>query len=216
MKKPLIATAAALLMASTLAACGTTQATSSATPTAVQSPAQLQPVTISSMVRNMIDGATVPASGFVQMAGVGNMFEIEAGTLASEKSNNPDVRAYGREMVKDHGMMGLELNSKASIAGNTYTVPVTLDAEHQAKIDQLKAASAEQFDQLYIEMMRQSHKDTYELMNAMADRGSLANFNEFAADNKQMVLDHFNEANALAEKMMNTGMMSNGTAPETM
>lgn len=211
MKKPVIAAATALLLASTLAACGRTETTSPATPTAVQSPANLPPITLSSEVNELIDGATVPADAFLQMAGVGNMFEIQAGTIASEKSNNPDVRAYGREMVEDHGMMGLELNSKASIAGSTYTVPVTLDAKHQAMIDQLEAASAEEFDQLYIEMMRQSHKDTYELLNAMADRGSLANFNEFAEDNKEMVLEHLNEANDLAGQLMSENMGDNAT-----
>ncbi|WP_169728434.1 DUF4142 domain-containing protein [Geminicoccus roseus] len=211
MKKPVIAAATALLLASTLAACGRTETTSPATPTAVQSPANLPPITLSPEVNELIDGATVPADAFLQMAGVGNMFEIQAGTIASEKSNNPDVRAYGREMVEDHGMMGLELNSKASIAGSTYTVPVTLDAKHQAMIDQLEAASAEEFDQLYIEMMRQSHKDTYELLNAMADRGSLANFNEFAEDNKEMVLEHLNEANDLAGQLMSENMGDNAT-----
>lgn len=208
MKKPVIATAAALMLTSTLAACGNSSMSSPETPTAVQTTMALPEVNVSPDVLDMIDGATVPADGFVQMAGVGNMFEIEAGTIASEKSNNPDIRAYGRDMVKDHGQMGIELNSKASIAGNVYTVPVRLDAKHQAMIDQLNAASGDQFDQLYVQMMRQSHKDTYELLNAMADRGALSNFNEFAADNKEMVLNHLREADKLATSL-NMGNMSN-------
>jgi putative membrane protein len=108
-------------------------------------------------------------------------------------------------MVKDHGQMAIELNSKASIAGNVYTVPVRLDAKHQAMLDQLNAASADQFDKLYVQMMRQTHKDTYELLNAMADRGALANFNEFAADNKDTVLHHLQEADKLAMDL-NMGM----------
>ncbi len=207
MMKPVIATAAALMLTSTLAACGNTSMSSPETPTAVQTTTALPEVNVSPDVLDMIDGATVPADGFVQMAGVGNMFEIEAGTIASEKSNNPDIRAYGREMVKDHGLMGIELNSKASIAGNVYTVPVRLDSKHQAMIDQLNAASGDQFDQLYVQMMRQSHKDTYELLNAMADRGALSNFNEFAADNKEMVLNHLREADKLATSL-NMGNMS--------
>jgi putative membrane protein len=210
MKKPVLAAAAALMLTSTLAACGNTSTTSPATPTAVQSTTALPQLDVSPDVLAMIDGATVPADAFIETAGVGNMFEIQAGTIASEKSNNPDIRAYGRKMVEDHGQMAIELNSKASIAGNVYTVPVTLDAKHQAMIDQLNAASGDQFDALYVDMMRQSHKDTYELLNAMADRGSLANFNEFAADNKEMVLQHLREADTLATNMMGADMMPEG------
>jgi len=216
MKNPVIATATALMLATTLAACGNTSTTSPATPTGVQTSSALPPVELSPDVREFIDGSTIPADGFLQMAGVANMFEIEAGTIASEKSNNEDIRAYGRKMVADHGQMGLELNSKASIAGNQYTVPVRLDAKHQAMIDRLNAASGSQFDALYVDMMRQSHKDTYELLNAMADRGTLANFNEFAADNKEMVLEHLREADTLASNMMNAGTMSNGMGTSSM
>ena len=205
MKKPFMAAATALLLASTLAACGPRATTSPATPTGVVSPANLPPVELSPEVASVVNANTVPAKTFVQMAGVGNMFEIEAATLAEQKATDPDIKAFAQQMIKDHTKLGLELNGQASVAGNTYTVPISLDAKHQQMLDQLKAASGSDFDRLYVQMAgRQAHKDTYELFNAMADRGTLGNFNQFASNNKQMILDHLNAANALAEKMMST------------
>lgn len=204
MTKPLVALTASVLLASSLAACGYSTQMRSDTATDIVTPAsaELPPVETSPEIFEIINANSIPAKVFVEQAGVGNMFEIQAGELATEKASNPLVRTYGEQMVRDHTALGLAMNSKASIAGNTFTVPVTLDTKHQAMIDQLNAASGEQFDQLYIQMMRQSHKDTYELFNAMGNRGSLANFNELANDNKEMILHHLEQADAIAQQIM--------------
>ena len=210
MTKPLAGVAAAVLLATTLAACGETTQMRSDTATDIVTPASasLPPVETSPEIIEIINVSSVPAKAFVEKAGVGNMFEIQAGQIAAEKASRPEVRSYGEHMIRDHTKLGLAMNSKASIAGNEFTVPVRLDAKHQAMIDQLNAASGEQFDLLYVQMMRQSHKDTYELFNAMGDRGSLGNFNELANDNKEMILQHLQEADALAQQLMPTGMPS--------
>ena len=202
MKKPLIATASALLLATSLAACGGSATTSPETPAAVTSPADLPQLRTSPDVAELIGRDTIPAKAFVDMVAQGNMYEIEAAKLAEQKSTDPQIKAFAQRMVEDHTQMGLELNGQASVAGSTYTLPLSLDAKHQAMLDQLNAASGSEFDKLYVQMAgRQAHKDTYELMNAMADRGTLGNFNDFADNNKQMVLDHLNAANMLAESM---------------
>ena len=201
MKKPALMVAGALLLTTSLVACGRTEMSSPATPAAVTTSSSLPALTTSPDVMQVITPASVSARQFAEMVGRGTIYEVAAGTIAEEKAQNPLLRAYGKQMVTDHTEMGLALNNKAQIASNNYTLPATLDSKHQALIDQLNAASGAQFDQLYIQQMRQSHKDTYELMNAMADRGSESNFQEFAADYKQTVLDHLNHIDAIAEQI---------------
>lgn len=202
MKKPVLAAAAAVLMSTTLAACGWTDRPAPSTATGIVDSTALPRLQTSPDVLAVIDGDTVSAKQFVEMAGRSNLYEIEAGMLAQQKAQDPQLKAYGEQMVREHTEMGLAMNSKAAVAGPQFTSPATLDSKHQAMIDQLNAASGAQFDMLYIEQMRQSHKDTYELFNAMADRGSDSNFNEFAADYKQPVLDHLEHIDAIALKTM--------------
>jgi len=202
MKKPVVAALAALLLATTVAACGRMERSTSTTATDVVVPSNLPPVETSSDVLQVISGDTVSSRQFVEMAARANNFEIAAGTIAEQKAQDPLLKAYGRRMVADHTMMGLAMNNKAVLAGPQYTVPVTLDAKHEAMIDQLNAASGAQFDQLYIMQMRQSHKDTYELLNAFSDRGDESNFQELAQDNKQEVYNHLVEIDSIAERVM--------------
>ena len=39
---------------------------------------------------------------FVKTVAISDMFEIQAGQLATEKAQNGDVKSFGQEMVDDH------------------------------------------------------------------------------------------------------------------
>jgi putative membrane protein len=183
-----------------------------ATATDVVVSSNLPPVQTSPDVLEVISGDTVFVKEFSEMAGRANNFEIAAGTIAEQKAQDPALKAYARHMIEDHTAMGIEMNNKAVLAGPQFTIPVTLDTKHQAMIDQLNAASGEQFDRLYVSQMRQSHKDTYELLNAFADRGNESNFQELAQDNVQTVYEHLVEIDKIAQQMMSSdGSTMSGT-----
>ena len=201
MKKPVILAATTLLLASSLVACGRTETSSPTTPTDAVTSTNLPSLTTSPDVMQAIASNPVTAQQFIELAGRGNLYEIEAATIAQEKAQDPLLKSYAKQMIADHTQMAAAMNSKASLAGQQYTLPATLDSKHQAMIDQLNAASGAQFDQLYIQQMRQSHKDTYELLNAMADRGNESNFQEFASDYKQTVYNHLEQIDGIAEKV---------------
>ena len=47
-------------------------------------------------------GLSTAEKTFVTKAAKGNFAEIELGKLASQKSHNADVKAFGEQMVTDH------------------------------------------------------------------------------------------------------------------
>src|ERR671918_246687 len=72
---------------------------------------------------------------FVQKVAIRDMFEVESGKLAQEKSGNDAIKQFARKMVEDHTKTTNELKSIAQkIQG--LELPSQMDAEHQGKLDQ--------------------------------------------------------------------------------
>jgi putative membrane protein len=55
-------------------------------------------------------GLTTADKAFVTKAAKGNFAEVELGKLASQRSHNPDVKAFGEQMVTDHSKANDNLN----------------------------------------------------------------------------------------------------------
>jgi putative membrane protein len=96
---------------------------------------------------------------------VGGMTEVKLGELASQKSQNADVKAFGRMMVQDHTKAGEELKQIATQAN--ITAPMDLDETHRQQVDKLSNLQGGQFDRDYINQMVDNHEET---MNAIEDR----------------------------------------------
>jgi putative membrane protein len=47
-------------------------------------------------------GLSTPEKTFVEKAAKGNFAEVELGKLASQKSSNAQVKAFGQQMINDH------------------------------------------------------------------------------------------------------------------
>jgi putative membrane protein len=98
---------------------------------------------------------------FVDKAAVGGMAEVKMGQLATQKASSPDVKAFGQQMVDDHGKANQELKDLASKKG--ITLPTDLDAKHQATYDRLSKLSGAAFDKAYMhEMVTDHHEDVNE------------------------------------------------------
>jgi putative membrane protein len=100
-------------------------------------------------------------STFLTKAAVGGMAEVKLGQLATEKASNADVKAFGQQMVDDHGKANNELKDLASKKGAT--LPSEIDAKHQATYDRLSKLSGAEFDRAYMaEMVSDHHEDVNE------------------------------------------------------
>jgi len=93
---------------------------------------------------------------FIKTAAQGGMTEVQLGQLASTKGMREDVKAFGAQMVKDHGQANDELKTLASAKG--ITLEDKLDAKHAVMVDKFSKMEGAQFDKAYIDDMVADHK----------------------------------------------------------
>ncbi|HEY1225632.1 MAG TPA: DUF4142 domain-containing protein [Brevundimonas sp.] len=137
---------------------------------------------------------------FVSNAAIGGMYEVEAGRIAAERSKNPRIRALGQTMVTDHGKANEELKPIAA-AGNL-AVPTALDERHQGLIDNLRGATDQDFDRVYLQQQEAAHNETVMLLETYGRMGDNEGLKGWAAKALPVVrhhaemVDQLDEANA--------------------
>jgi putative membrane protein len=90
---------------------------------------------------------------FLEEALQGNRAEVALGRLASQKAMDPQVKAFGDTMVKDHTQGVMEIEALAKNLGVTLA-PEKQDSK-QAKLEKLNGAA---FDKAYVSDMVSDHK----------------------------------------------------------
>jgi putative membrane protein len=127
---------------------------------------------------------------FVQKAAMSDMFEIQAGRLAETRGGNSAIKAFGRQMVQDHTATSSAL--QAALRGQTGlpTPPTALDQDHQNMLNDLRNASAADFDQKYTDNQTHAHEDGLNLMQDYAHNGDNAQLRQFASDTAPKIQHH--------------------------
>jgi putative membrane protein len=109
-------------------------------------------------------GSSPTSASFVQKASEGGMAEVEASKLATTKAESPQVRQFAEQMVKDHSKANSELKGVAK--QKNLEVAASVNAEHKAAMEKLKAASGADFDTQYMELMKKDHDKTVALFTS--------------------------------------------------
>ena len=94
---------------------------------------------------------------FVKKAAKGNLAEIELGRLAVQKATSPEVREFGNRMIRDHSKANQELSTLAASKG--VKVPTSISLGEDVSVAHLKMLSGKSFDDAYIKMMVDDHKE---------------------------------------------------------
>ena len=141
------------------------------------SPGQSAPVNAAQDAVGAAVGATSAAilgantvEGYVNAATIGDMYEIEAGRLAQEKSQNAQVRSLAQTIVTDHTAASDELRPLIIAAGET--PPTEMDQRRKGMIDNLRAASGADFDRAWINQQISAHQEALTLHRGFADDGA--------------------------------------------
>jgi putative membrane protein len=95
-------------------------------------------------------------TNFIMAAAQGGMTEVKLGELAAANGMRPDVKEFGKMMVKDHTAINDDMKALATQKG--VTLPKSLDAEHQGMVDKMTALKGSRFDDAYIAGMIQTHQ----------------------------------------------------------
>lgn len=102
---------------------------------------------------------------FVSEAGMGGLAEVQMGTLALQKAQSADVKAFAQRMVTDHSAANEELQAIATAKG--VALPTELAGPHKASFDHLNTLSGAEFDKAYMMHMVPDHeKDVAEFDKA--------------------------------------------------
>lgn len=125
------------------------------------------------------------------------MYEVTAGKIAQQRSQSAGVKAFAAKMVQAHTATTAKL--KGIIASNSIQVapPAHVDNRRQGMLDDLRGATAADFDHRYITQQIAAHKEADILLRGYAHDGDNAAIKAFAADTDKSVKMHL----AMARKL---------------
>ena len=141
---------------------------------------------------------TSTTQGFVTAAAISDMYEVTAGKLALERSSSPAVKEFAQKMIDAHNETTTKL--KGIIVSNSIKVapPAHVDNRRQGMLDNLRGASAAEFDNRYVTQQVAAHKEADILMRGYAKDGDNAAIKTFASDTSKHVKMHLSMAQKLA------------------
>ena len=131
----------------------------------------------------------------------GNLAEIDAGKLATEKASDQAVKDFGQHMVKDHSKNESELKDLAKSWG--VDLPTAPDSEHSAAKAKLESASARSFDSQYMKDQVQDHEKDVKLLQDGIHSAENPSVREFAQQTLQVVQHHLSMAKQVHAKLPN-------------
>ena len=134
---------------------------------------------------------------FVQKAAMSDMYEIEAGKIATQKGQSDAVKQYGQKMTEMHTQTSNELKSIVEAEKINVQLPTKLDDKHQKMIDDLNEAKPEDFDDTYIDQQESAHGTAVDLFEDYAESGDNGAVKAFAAKTLPVIKDHLKEAEKL-------------------
>ncbi len=124
---------------------------------------------------------------FIVQASIANLQEISAGNLASQKALKPEVKAFGKQMVADHGKAQASLMQLAKSKG--YQVPSQATSPPVPE-PMLTKATGKDFDRLYVHMMAPGHRQTVSLFQNYAIKGKYPAVKAFAQQTLPILKEH--------------------------
>ncbi|UCI09433.1 DUF4142 domain-containing protein [Mesorhizobium sp. B1-1-8] len=149
----------------------------------------------------MAADSKVDTQTFIKTVPNANEFEIQSSKLAEQKSASKDVKAFASQMIKDHTKAGKDF--KAALAqgqttGSTEPAGPALQPKEQQMLDELKSASGKDFDQKYITMQTDAHKDAVALFSTYSKSGDDPAMKEFAKKTLPVLKMHETHVKELA------------------
>jgi putative membrane protein len=136
--------------------------------------------------------APTDAAGYMAMAGAGDMWEIESSKVFMAKSDNADLKKFAQMMVDHHTQSTEKVKAAAKSANLTPPTP-QLDAEQQRMLDEIKAASATNVDEVYKRNQATAHQKALALHQGYAARGDNDALKRAAGEIAPVVQKHITE-----------------------
>jgi predicted outer membrane protein len=127
-----------------------------ATPVAAQAADVPVPVPSSDGLSDKGKGAITAADrDFVVKVRLAGLWEVPAGNMAQEKSEDPRVQAIGKAIAEQH--VTLDKLDVAAAKKLGIALPVQPTAQQEGWLAEMRAANATTFDQIFVDRLRAAH-----------------------------------------------------------
>jgi putative membrane protein len=135
-----------------------------------------------------------PSAEFLVKIADGRLMGIKEGEAAQSKGTTPEIRAYGKLMVKDQNRLYAVMKTLA--VHKKIQLPITISAEKQDGLKDLLAKSGTDFDDKFVKMMRIDHERDIRLFT---DALHLKDdeIRAFAVKYLPLIQEHLDKLNAL-------------------
>ena len=146
---------------------------------------------------------------YLRAAHQSNLAEIAGGKIAQQKGENQQVKDLGARFVADHTKLDTALKQTASALG--VTLPSAPNAEQRALAARYGAASAEQFDALFIATQMDAHMKAMSLGETEIADGTDAQAKKAAQNAAPVVASHHKALQAAARDLGVPDTINTGT-----
>jgi len=134
-------------------------------------------------------------STFVMKAALGGIMEVEAGNVAQQNGMHDRVKAFAMMMANDHSKSNSEL--MALVQGRGMNVPMTLPADMQKHMEEMRKMKGKAFDNHYMNMMVNDHQKTIAEFEKQANSGADAELKSWAQKTLPVLQMHRDSATAI-------------------
>lgn len=181
-----------------LGACGGT-ADNTATTTTMDNMASTDTLDMGNTADNaMMTGmAASPAQQFADTMAASDQYEIEAGKLAQDKATAQGLKDFGKMMVTDHTKSTDMLKDAGAKANPPITPNPVLNAEQEANLAALRAATGADFDTAYKAQQVAAHEKALAGLKDYAANGEVPELKQFATDTAKVVQTHLDKIKAM-------------------
>jgi predicted outer membrane protein len=132
-----------------------------------------------------------------------DMAEIATGKLAQSKGQSAEVKAFGQQMIDDHGAALAKVQALAQARG--VTLPTDLDSKHKSMSAKLEKLSGADFDKAYMAQAGvKDHTDTHKTLMSDAKKIKDPEVKALADQHMPVVEQHLKAAQQMSSAKSGT------------
>ena len=145
---------------------------------------------VAGAVGTIAAGVTNSTKGFVDEAVLTDMYEVQAGQLATMRAHAAEIKNFGQKMVDGHTKASNEMKTILMKSAPNFMPPMQLDSRREGLLNELKGAEDEDFEGRYIAQQINTHDQALILIRGYAKDGDNPDIKAFAAKVQPIVQMH--------------------------
>jgi putative membrane protein len=134
-------------------------------------------------------GEAPAPEAFAAAQGAVNLFAIRAAEIALDRGASDRIRGIAQQFLDEHNKAQAELRD----AANAHPVPFEprLDAAQERKLQAIRNASDEQFDNVYLSAQMVAHQAAMQTITLYEDKGAAGALKVYAKSHYPVLRNHY-------------------------